>query len=239
MEAVNLPKDTPVTLGVGVAGSPYTKLQDARTSSSGTLALQAEVPATANPGSDLAAVSVTKQVVRGGISIALALSIGDAPHRSAILAATYTVAVFTIVVPMAAAADPSLATLHQPRTGASAAVLPLNLSRSSRTSSSASTPVPRRKPAAISAADSASADQHHAGPGLRYFFGHLGSRELGLGAEQRCHLCNKIGKKLWHSSVFLHGHISLLQIRIHWTVPIGRLRRLSFSRRLGPRIIRS
>ncbi|MGA8157338.1 MAG: LysM domain-containing protein [Rhodoplanes sp.] len=53
VEAVNLPKDTPVTLGVGVAGSPYTKLQDARTSSTGTLALQAEVPATANPGSDL------------------------------------------------------------------------------------------------------------------------------------------------------------------------------------------
>ena len=53
VEAVNLPKDTPVTLGVGVAGAPYTKLQDARTSSTGTLALQAEVPATANPGSDL------------------------------------------------------------------------------------------------------------------------------------------------------------------------------------------
>ena len=41
---------------------------------------------------------VTWAGVRGGISIALALSIGDAPHRSAILAATYTVAVFTIVV---------------------------------------------------------------------------------------------------------------------------------------------
>lgn len=45
-----------------------------------------------------AIVILTWAGVRGGISIALALSIGDAPHRSAILAATYTVAVFTIVV---------------------------------------------------------------------------------------------------------------------------------------------
>ncbi len=36
--------------------------------------------------------------VRGGISIALALSIPDVPERSAILTATYAVAVFTIVV---------------------------------------------------------------------------------------------------------------------------------------------
>jgi Na+:H+ antiporter len=36
--------------------------------------------------------------VRGGISIALALSIPDIPERSAILAATYAIAVFTIVV---------------------------------------------------------------------------------------------------------------------------------------------
>jgi len=36
--------------------------------------------------------------VRGGISIALALSIPDIPERSMILAATYSVAVFTIVV---------------------------------------------------------------------------------------------------------------------------------------------
>jgi CPA1 family monovalent cation:H+ antiporter len=36
--------------------------------------------------------------VRGGISIALALSIGDVTHRPVLLAATYTVAVFTIVV---------------------------------------------------------------------------------------------------------------------------------------------
>lgn len=36
--------------------------------------------------------------VRGGISIALALSIPDVPERSAILAATYAVAIFTIVI---------------------------------------------------------------------------------------------------------------------------------------------
>ncbi|MEZ5784984.1 MAG: sodium:proton antiporter [Xanthobacteraceae bacterium] len=45
-----------------------------------------------------AIVILTWAGVRGGISIALALSIGDVAHRPVILAATYTVAVFTIVV---------------------------------------------------------------------------------------------------------------------------------------------
>lgn len=45
-----------------------------------------------------AIIILTWAGVRGGISIALALSIGDVTHRPVLLAATYTVAVFTIVV---------------------------------------------------------------------------------------------------------------------------------------------
>jgi CPA1 family monovalent cation:H+ antiporter len=44
-----------------------------------------------------AIVILTWAGVRGGISIALALSIGDVTYRPILLAATYTVAVFTIV----------------------------------------------------------------------------------------------------------------------------------------------